>query len=191
MQRGLGLEDGGHLFVGGAGCNCRSFEKREITQDAWPGELTQDRDGDSSSVLQYIDCIGQRHGNRWRRRSTQKIALTERDAEIAKRSQVVTGLDALCDQCGPECFAHGDDGTDHFEVLHVAGEIACEELVELDELRLELRPTAQVRMTVSEIVQRQSHAGCAQRLDRAHQRLRVGCAVMLGQLDHELARIDS
>ena len=147
MQRGLGLEDGGHLFVGGAGCSCRSLKEREIAQDAWPGELARNPGGDRSSVLQYIDCIdciGLRHGNRWRRRSIQKIALTERDTEIAKRSQVVTGLDAVCDRCGPECFAHGDDGTDHFEALHIAGKIAREELVELEELRLEPRPTAQV-----------------------------------------------
>lgn len=45
-------------------------------------------------------------------------------------------------------------------------------------------------MTVAKVVQRESYAGCAQRLDRAHQRLRVGRTFMLSQFNDKIAWID-
>ena len=143
---------------------------------------------DDAAALEQGAHGGGRRGLRQRRRACDQIALAEDDAEVAHRGEFGLGFDAFGDQvhvAGVGDFVHG---LDELELQRVVGDAADEVAVDLDEFGPYLRPDAQVREALAEIVDGELVAELAVDVEHGAQGAEIRDVLVLGKLDDDLAR---
>jgi hypothetical protein len=110
------------------------------------------------------------------------------DAQVAHDAPVLRGLDALGDQRGPEDLRDLEKCAQSLHFLRTLAETRSEILVDLHDVGLGLRPQAQARAAIAEVVQCQHHSRRVDGPRRPVERRYVAHMLMFGDLDHQHAR---
>jgi len=118
-------------------------------------------------------------------------ALAKGHAEVTQHAQFLGVFDAFGHQLGAKGFGQLQQGAEGLQLLGMGRQIMGEVFVDLDHIGLDLGPQAQRGAAVAKIVQRNAHALAAQHADGAAQAFDIGHALMLSQLDHQLAGADA
>jgi hypothetical protein len=118
-------------------------------------------------------------------RPREEIALADRQAQAAQHVQVRLLLQAFGDDLATAGGGHFDDGAHELLFQRLLRNAVDEMAVDLDEVGPHLHPAAQRREALAEVVQRDTEAPLAQRLQRVVESGHVLDRPRLGQLDDD------
>ena len=135
--------------------------------------------------VEHLARCRRHRGLRMGRGPTEQVALAEVASEVAQHGEFFHALDPFGYQGRTEGSAQPEYGTHHLDVAAVTMDLANEELVQLDHLRLELRPQAQAGATITEIIERQPHALPGKGSERGLQAVDILHTLMLGEFQDQ------
>ena len=140
VQRGVRIEKRCQVVVSGLRTDGGCIDQPDVSEPARRRRGAQGRHDGDPLVVQHLGGFCLDGNARHRYRPPDEIALPEVNAQVTHGAQIIGGLDALCDQRGPEHLGNLHEGAQGLQLLGMLADLQGEILVDLHHLGLQFGP---------------------------------------------------